>query len=257
MVILGKKVQGLTNVQAYTSSQALSLSLRKLTIVKARQVIFLILAVIFVDQALKFYIKLNYFAGEEHLVMGSWFRLHFVENEGMAWGWKFGGEFGKIALTLFRLVAVIWGSFLLRDFIRKKYHKGFLICASLIYAGALGNLIDSLFYGLIFSSSDPFTQNVAQLLPATGGYAGFLHGKVVDMLYFPIVTNAHYPSWIPFVGGDEFEFFRPVFNIADMAISTGVISILVFQNIIFKKQEAVKHDTIETNSIVNDKTQIF
>jgi signal peptidase II len=225
--------------------------------VKSKQVIFLILAVIFADQVLKFYIKLNYFAGEEHNMIGNWFRFHFVENEGMAWGWKFGGDFGKIALTLFRLVAVIWGSFLLRDFIRKKYHKGFIICASLIYAGALGNLIDSLFYGLIFDFSNPFTQNVAQLLPTTGGYAGFLHGKVVDMLYFPIITNAHYPTWMPFVGGDEFEFFRPVFNIADAAISTGVISILVFQNTFFKNIPKEEHHTIETNTMVNDKNQIF
>jgi len=225
--------------------------------VKSKQVIFLILAVIFADQALKFYIKLNYFAGEEHNMIGNWFRFHFVENEGMAWGWKFGGDFGKIALTLFRLVAVIWGSFLLRDFIRKKNHKGFITCASLIYAGALGNLIDSLFYGLIFDFSNPFTQNVAQLLPTTGGYAGFLHGKVVDMLYFPIITNAHYPTWMPFVGGDEFEFFRPVFNIADAAISTGVISILVFQNSFFKNIPKEEHHTIETNTMVNDKNQIF
>lgn len=224
---------------------------------KGKQVILLILAIIFADQAIKFYIKLNYFAGEEHLVLGTWFRLHFVENEGMAWGWKFGGEFGKIALTLFRLAAVIWGSFLLRDFIRKKMHRGFIICAALIYAGALGNLIDSLFYGLLFEFSNPFSQNVAHLLPATGGYAGFLHGKVVDMLYFPIITNAHYPSWMPFVGGEEFEFFRPVFNIADAAISTGVISILVFQNSFFKHVEKEEHHTIETDTMVNDKNQIF
>lgn len=224
---------------------------------KARQVLLIILAIIFVDQASKFYIKLNYFAGEEHNVIGNWFRLHFVENEGMAWGWKFGGEFGKIALTLFRLIAVIWGSFLLRDFISKKMHKGFIICAALIYAGALGNLIDSLFYGLIFDSSNPFTQNIAKLFPATGGYAGLFHGKVVDMLYFPIVTNSHYPSWMPFVGGDEFEFFRPVFNIADMSISTGVITILVFQKKYFAEPANILHNTVETNSLVNDDTQIL
>jgi signal peptidase II len=225
--------------------------------VKARQTVLLILLVIFADQALKFYIKLNYYAGEEHKILGNWFRLHFVENEGMAWGWKFGGGFGKIILTLFRLVAVIWGSFLLRDFIRKKYHRGFIICAALIYAGALGNLIDSLFYGLIFDASNPFSQNLAKMFPAGGGYAGLLHGKVVDMLYFPIITNTHYPSWIPFVGGEDFEFFRPVFNIADASISVGVITILVFQNRFFKKHEAVQHATVETNSEVSDKTQIF
>ena len=224
---------------------------------KARQVILLIFLIIFADQALKFYIKLHYYAGEEHKVLGNWFRLHFVENEGMAWGWKFGGGFGKIALTLFRLVAVIWGSFLLRDFIRKHYHKGFIICAALIYAGALGNLIDSLFYGLLFESSNPFAQNIAKLFPAGGGYAGFLHGKVVDMLYFPIITNAHYPAWVPFFGGDEFEFFRPVFNIADAAISVGVITILLFQNRFLKRPVEKVHNTVETDTLVNDKTQVL
>jgi len=225
--------------------------------VKGRKIVFLILLIIFADQALKFYIKLNFYAGEEHKIIGNWFRLHFVENEGMAWGWKFGGGFGKIVLTLFRLVAVIWGSFLLRDFIRKQYHNGFIICAALIYAGALGNLIDSLFYGLLFDQSNLYAQNLAHLFPKDGGYAGFLHGKVVDMLYFPLITNTHYPSWIPFVGGDDFEFFRPVFNIADASISTGVIAILIFQNRFFKKTITEQHHTVETNSEVNDKTQIF
>lgn len=196
---------------------------------KAKNVVFIIAAVIIADQALKFYIKLNFFAGEEHHIIGSWFRLHFVENEGMAWGWKFGGGFGKIALTLFRLVAVIWGSFLLKDFIAKNYHKGFIICAALIYAGALGNLIDSMFYGLIFDNSDMFSQNVSHLFPSAGGYANFLHGKVVDMLYFPII-NTHYPSWVPVWGGEPFEFFSPVFNIADSSISVGVMILLFFQN---------------------------
>ncbi|RFM29697.1 lipoprotein signal peptidase [Deminuibacter soli] len=200
---------------------------------KGKQLAFLILLVLFADQALKFYIKTHYYVGEEHKVLGSWFRLHFVENEGMAWGWKFGGGFGKIVLTLFRLVAVIFGTFYLRTLIRKKYHKGFIICAGLIYAGALGNLIDSLFYGMIFERSDPFMQNVAKLFPAGGGYASFLHGRVVDMLYFPIIRNTHYPMWFPFWGGDEFEFFSPVFNLADASISVGVIAIVIWQQKFF------------------------
>lgn len=224
---------------------------------KARQLILIILSIIVVDQVMKFYIKLNYFAGEEHLILGlHWAKLHFVENEGMAWGWKFGGGFGKIALTLFRLVAVIWGSFLLRDFIRKKYHKGFIICAAMIYAGALGNLIDSMFYGMIFENSDSYVQNVAKLFPHAGGYAGFLHGKVVDMLYFPLITNAHFPSWLPIWGGDDFEFFRPVFNIADASISCGVIVILLFQNKFFAKPISPIHNTVETQSVVDDQNQI-
>jgi len=205
--------------------------------VKNRNVFFLIAAIILADQALKFYIKLHFFVGEEHSLLGSWFRLHFVENEGMAWGWTIGGGFGKIILTSFRLVAVIWGSFLLRDFIKKQYHTGFIVCASLIYAGALGNLLDSMFYGLLFDNSDFFSQNISHFLPASGGYAKFLHGRVVDMLYFPIITNAHYPSWVPYFGGRDFEFFEPVFNIADASISVGVISLLLFQNKFLKKQE--------------------
>lgn len=198
-----------------------------------KKAILLIAIIIFIDQAIKFYIKLNYFIGEEHLLFGSWARLHFVENEGMAWGLKFGGDFGKIILTLFRLVAVIWGAFLIKGFIEKKYHNGFIICASLIFAGAVGNLLDSLFYGIIFEQSVPFTTQVAVFMPKTGGYASFLHGKVVDMFYFPIIRDAHYPSWFPIWGGEEFEFFRPVFNFADAAISTGVISLFVFQGKFF------------------------
>lgn len=202
-----------------------------------KKVAALILLILFIDQALKFYIKLNYFIGEEHLIVGDWFRLHFVENEGMAWGLKFGGGFGKIALTLFRLVAVIWGVFLIRGFIQKQYHKGFILCAALIFAGAVGNLIDSIFYGLIFEASVPYTTMVAHIFPLGGGYAPILHGKVVDMFYFPLIRNAHFPDWFPIWGGEEFEFFRPVFNFADASISTGVITLFIFQGRFFKEVE--------------------
>jgi signal peptidase II len=198
-----------------------------------KKVISLIALIIFIDQAIKFYIKLNYFIGEEHAMIGSWARLHFVENEGMAWGLKFGGGFGKIILTLFRLGAVIWGSFLIKGFIEKKYHNGFIFCAALIFAGAVGNLIDSLFYGIIFDQSVPYTTQVAMLFPKSGGYAPFLYGKVVDMFYFPMIRDAHFPTWFPIWGGEEFEFFRPVFNFADAAISTGVIALFVFQGKFF------------------------
>jgi signal peptidase II len=225
--------------------------------VKPRTVILFILLILIIDQTLKFYIKTHFYLGQEVKVLGmNWFRLHFVENEGMAWGWKWGGAIGKIALTLFRLAAVIAGVFIIKGFIKKKYHPGFILCSALIFAGALGNLIDSLFYGLLFNDSDPYIQNVAQLLPKAGGYAGFLHGKVVDMLYFPIISNAHYPSWFPFWNGEEFEFFRPVFNIADASISIGVIAILIFQNRFFKTDEAKNHSTVETNAKVDDNYQI-
>jgi len=202
--------------------------------VKGRHVFLIILLIILGDQALKFYIKLNYHYGEEHHVLGSWFLLHFVENEGMAWGWSFGGEFGKIALTLFRLAAVIFGVFYLRKIIKNKEHKGFIACAALIFAGALGNLIDSMFYGLIFSRTIHDGSNVAQLFPDGGGYASFLHGQVVDMLHFPLFTGT-FPKWFPVWSGEEFLFFNPVFNIADASISIGVIAILIFQKKFFGK----------------------
>ena len=215
---------------------------------KGKYVALLIILILVADQALKFYIKLTYTLGEEHNVIGNWFRLHFVENEGMAWGLKFGGGLGKILLTLFRLVAVILGTFYLRQIIRKKYHKGFIICAALIYAGAFGNLIDSMFYGLVFSSSNPFS--VATLFPAGGGYASFLHGQVVDMLYFPIIQT-HYPSWFPIASwrGQEFEFFSPVFNLADSSISVGVIALLIWQKKFFpnKHLEQQPDKTVEVN----------
>ena len=170
--------------------------------------------------------------GESHNVLGSWFRLLFVENEGMAYGWKFGGDWGKMLLTLFRLGAVIFGVWYLRDIIRKKMHPGFIVCAALIFAGALGNLIDSMFYGMIFEESNPI--HIAAFLPKQG-YAGFLHGKVVDMLYFPIIRDAHFPTWVPFWGGEDFEFFRPIFNLADAAIFLlGVITILVISKAVFQ-----------------------
>ena len=201
---------------------------------KLRSAVLLIAVVIIADQALKFWIKTNFSYGPVLELLGQpWARLYFIENEGMAWGWKLGGEWGKMLLTLFRLVAVLFGTWYLIRIIKQGYSRGFIICASLIYAGALGNLIDSLFYGMLFSESNDFT--VAQFLPANGGYAGFLHGKVVDMLYFPMVRST-YPGWIPFIGGKSFEFFSPIFNIADAAISSGVITLLLFQKRFFQKE---------------------
>lgn len=226
---------------------------------KLRYAFILTLLILFIDQASKVYIKTNYFLGEEHMVISDWFRLHFIENEGMAYGWKLGGEWGKMALTLFRLLAVIFGTFYIAHAVRRKFHPGFIVCATLIYAGAIGNLIDSLFYGIIFENSDPFMQNVARGAWETGfggGYAGFLHGKVVDMLYFPIITDATIPSWVPVWGGEPFEFFRPVFNIADASISIGVFLILVFQKKFFQPPVS-KYPTVETSSKVDDEVQVL
>jgi signal peptidase II len=207
--------------------------------VKGKQVFLLILLIVIADQALKIWVKTSFYMWEERRVIGEWFRLHFIENEGMAWGWQLGeGGFGKIALTLFRLVAVGFGVYYIRRIIKEKYHTGFIVCAALIFAGALGNLIDSMFYGMIFENSDPYTRNLAQIFPDKG-YAGFLHGKVVDMFYFPIIRDAHFPSWVPVWGGEEFEFFRPVFNLADASISVGVIAIIIFQKKFLKKKEEI------------------
>lgn len=182
-----------------------------------------------------------------------WFKLYFIENKGMAWGLEFGGDWGKMLLTLFRLVAVIFGTWYLGRIVKQRYSRGFIICAALIYAGALGNLIDSMFYGMIFEETT--YDHIAKAFPAEG-YAGFLHGRVVDMLHFPLIES-HFPSWVPFVGGDSFEFFSPIFNIADASISAGVITLFVFQKKFFRKQDDEdKKTAVETNAEINDNMQV-
>lgn len=219
---------------------------------KGRNVVLLIAALIIADQALKIYIKTHYYLGESHSVAGNWFKLYFVENEGMAYGWKLGGKSGKLVLTLFRLGAVAFGVYYLNKIIKRKDHPGFIICASLIFAGALGNLIDSMFYGLIFNESIEDMHLVATLFSGHG-YAPFLQGKVVDMLYFPVI-NTHFPGWVPFVGGDEFRFFQPIFNLADASISGGVIALLLFQKKFFKHDEV---KVVEKEpSVVEDEAKI-
>jgi signal peptidase II len=233
---------------------------------KAKHVAFIIALVVIADQALKLYVKTHFTLenpGNHQNILGERFQLYFVENPGMAYGWKFGGSWGKLALTIFRLVAVVFGTWYLGNIIKQKYNRGFIICAALIYAGALGNLIDSAFYGLIFDKGmtlDPLTKRYVDYnglaVFAKKGYASFLHGNVVDMLYFPVIRG-QFPSWFPFWGGEDFEFFRPIFNLADAAISTGVITILVFQKRFFKqrKSEETTH-TVETKALVNDESQV-
>ena len=171
--------------------------------------------------------------GQEFHMAGNWFIIHFTENNGMAFGLQFAGGYGKLALSLFRIFAVGFLGWYIFHLARKKTRFGVIFCFSLILAGAMGNIIDSALYGLLFSDSTFF--DVARFLPSEGGYSTFLHGKVVDMFYFPILQG-NYPQWVPFFGGDNFIFFRPVFNVADSAITTGVISLLVFQRQFFQSQ---------------------
>ena len=209
--------------------------------------VILILSVLLIDQMVKFWIKLNMTLGQEFKILGNWFIVHFTENNGMAFGMELGGEAGKLILSLFRIVAVVGIAYGLHYMIKNKYHRGFILNVALIFAGAMGNIIDSTFYGVIFSESTWFEK--AQLFPAAGGYSSLLHGKVVDMLYFPIVQG-NFPSWFPIWGGEDFLFFRPVFNIADSAITLGVMLILAYQKRYFK--EEVTEPASYNSEIVED-----
>lgn len=181
-----------------------------------------ILLVIILDQWLKIWVKTSFYLGEEVEIL-PWFRLLFVQNPGMAFGWSIGS---KLFLTLFRLLAVVFGTwYLWRILCRRKVSTGLCVSISLILAGAIGNLIDCIFYGVIFNNPAP--TGVATMFPAAGGYAGAFHGQVVDMLYFPI-CSWHWPQWMPCIGGDNFEFFHPIFNLADAAVSVGVVLLIFF-----------------------------
>lgn len=190
--------------------------------------------VLLVDQVLKIWIKLNMSLGQEFKILGKYGIIHFTENNGMAFGMEFGGEAGKLALTLFRIVAVLGIGYGVIYLVKKKYHRGLILNVALIFAGALGNIIDSTFYGKLFSESTFFS--AAKFLPAEGGYANLFYGRVVDMFYFPLFQG-FFPKWFPIWGGEDFIFFRPVFNVADAAISIGVICILLYQKRYFKEEK--------------------
>ena len=187
----------------------------------------LIAFVLILDQLLKVLIKTNMMIGQE-IHFFDWFIIHFTENKGMAFGLEFGGKLGKYLLSIFRILAIVVISVFWLKLINNQVKKGIIYSISLILAGAIGNMIDSAFYGMIFSESYGQIATVFKQ-----GYSSFLQGKVVDMFYFPLI-NGHFPNWFPFVGGNHFIFFRPIFNIADAAISTGVINILIFHRSFFK-----------------------
>jgi signal peptidase II len=198
---------------------------------KPYKVFLIILAVLIFDQAVKIWVKTHMIMGEEILIT-NWWRLHFTENPGMAFGMVLPGIWGKLFLSIFRLAAVGGGVWYVLHLLKTKAHWGFVTACSMILAGAIGNMIDGAFYGMIFSDS---YGKVATLFPHGGGYAGFLHGQVVDMLWFPMF-HGFFPNWVPFWGGEYFEFFRPVFNVADSAITGGVFIILVFQQYFFVEE---------------------
>lgn len=197
----------------------------------------LIILILLIDQISKFYIKTHLALGDSIPVF-DWFKILFVENNGMAWGTKISDftslisdRTAKIILTVFRLVAIIGIGYWLISTIKSKGSRLLILSISLIFAGALGNIIDSVFYGVLFNDSNG---QIAEFLPKEGGYDSLLHGNVVDMLYFPI-WKGFLPEWIPFVGGNYFTFFEPVFNVADMAISTGFLMLIVFNKRVFPK----------------------
>ncbi|WP_323787215.1 lipoprotein signal peptidase [Psychroserpens sp.] len=202
----------------------------------------LIIIILIADQLSKIYIKTHFSLNEKTEVF-SWFQILFVENEGMAWGTKLSDfisfisdRTAKVCLTIFRILAVIGIGYWLNKSIKIKSSKTLIFAVSLIFAGALGNIIDSVFYGVIFDTS---AGQVASFLPSNGGYDAVFHGKVVDMLHFPMWSGV-LPNWIPFYGGQYFTFFEPVFNIADMAISTGIGILIFFNKRAFKNEEEPK-----------------
>lgn len=199
-----------------------------------RKAYFLIFILLFVDQVSKIYVKTNFVLGEEVTVF-NWFKIHFIENEGMAWGTKIPGEYGKLFLTVFRIFAVAGIGYWLWDSVRNHKSSNYLIVAiALIFAGALGNIIDSVFYGVVFNDS---YQQLAVMF-SEEPYGTWFHGQVVDMFYFPIIKDFPMPEWVPFIGGRPFTFFNAIFNVADVAISTGVGILIVFNKKVFHKGDA-------------------
>jgi len=201
---------------------------KKKVLISASVIFFVLLC----DQLLKIWVKTHFYLGESYPVFGwNWFQLHFIENYGMAFGMEFAGNYGKIILSIFRILAVCAIGWYIAYLIKKKAGVFLIITISLILAGAFGNIIDSAFYGLFFGESSLFDKAV--IFPEEGGYSTFLHGKVVDMFYFPLFT-IQLPSWFPFWGGQPFTFFEPVFNIADATITVAVFILLIFQKRLFK-----------------------
>lgn len=198
---------------------------------KGQTISLFVILLLIIDQIIKFAVKLNMTMGESIPVFGNWFQIYFIENNGMAFGMEWGGAVGKLALSLFRIILIGVIIYYIHKLIKKTdTPTGVLLGVSLVLVGAIGNVIDCLFYGVIFNDSTFST--VAQFLPEGGGYAPLLFGRVVDMFYFPII-NTQFPDWFPIWGGEDFVFFRPIFNFADACISVGVVYMILFQRKFF------------------------
>lgn len=214
-----------------------------------KKALFTILSVLILDQAIKIWVKLNFYYGDGRNIIENWFDLQFVENPGMAFGWMIPGNAGKLTLSIFRIIVVSGIGWYLYKLIKQKVHWGYIISVSLIVAGALGNILDSAFYGLIFNTGARYDAQINDYVMYHGkavmdgsGYAPFLMGNVVDMFHFTKVV--HFPEWVPIWGGQTRELFPPVFNLADSAITSGIILIMLFQKTFFAQNE----ENPETNN---------
>ena len=210
----------------------------------------IVIAILLIDQIVKVWVKLNFTIGEEVDLIGDWCKLHFIENEGMAFGMSCGGVAGKYVLTFLRIIASVLIGWYLLKLIKKGGNKLAVYSFTLIFAGAVGNIIDSMFYGLLFSESTFFS--VSQFLPEGGGYAPMFLGKVVDMFYFPIIDTT-LPQWLPFFGGNDFRFFNAIFNISDVSITVGVVILLV--SLIFAKKENEMEAEATEDNAANELTE--
>ncbi|MBN2612273.1 MAG: lipoprotein signal peptidase [Bacteroidales bacterium] len=223
--------------------------------------ILIVSLILIIDQLSKIIVKTNMFYGQSIHVFGNWFLIRFIENPGMAFGIDIPGKIGKPALTVFRIIASIAIIWYMRELIRKQAPTGLIICLSLVLAGAVGNIIDSVFYGLLFDKGTTYNEELRQWISYSGvanmnfsGYAGLFRGCVVDLLYFPVI-DARIPDWFPFMKGEQFQFFRPIFNIADSSISIGVILILIFQKRYFKQAKQEDQSTGLENEAAEENIQ--
>ena len=213
----------------------------KYKIPKGLIALFVIIFILVIDQTSKIWVKTN-MALYDSIDIAKWFKIYFVENNGMAFGIE---AIGKIFLSVFRIIAVVFIGVFLTRIVKKNYKIGFIICISMILAGAFGNIIDSVFYGEIFSASYP--GHIANFVPIGEGYSSWLHGKVVDMLYFPLIDTT-LPNWVPIWGGTEILFFRFIFNIADASISVGVVLLILFYRKTLSKSLETGNEKIKTES---------